>query len=38
MEGSNRDTDMENRPVDTAGEGEGGANWESSIETCITTI
>ena len=23
---------QENRPVDTAGEGEGGANWEGSIE------
>ena len=24
--GRNRDADIENRPVDTAGEGEGGAN------------
>ena len=26
------DTDIENGLVDTAGEGEGGTNWESSIE------
>ena len=25
-------TDVENRPVDTAGEGEGGTNWESNID------
>ena len=28
------DADMEKRPVDTAGVGEGGMNYESSIETC----
>ena len=33
LQGSNRDSDIENRLVNTAGEGEGGANWESSIET-----
>ena len=33
LQGSNRDSDIENWLVNTAGEGEGGANWESSIET-----
>ena len=28
----NRDTDVENRLVDTAGEGEGGMNWESNTD------
>ena len=33
--GSNGDTDAEKRLVDTGEEGEGGTNWESSIETYI---
>ena len=32
-QGSNRDADIEKRLVDTVGEGEGGTNWESSMET-----
>ena len=32
MQGKNRDTDPENGIVDTAGEGDGGMTWESSIE------
>ena len=28
--------DIENRFVDTAGEGEDGTNWESGIETYMT--
>ena len=28
MQGRNRDTDTENRPADTAGEGEGNAKWQ----------
>ena len=31
--GQHRYTDTENRFLDTAGEGEGGMNWEGSIET-----
>ena len=31
-----RDADIENRLVDTAGEGEGGMSWESSIGTYIS--
>ena len=30
---SRRDTDVENRLADTVGEGEGGMNGESSVET-----
>ena len=30
----NRDADVENRLVGTAGEGEGGTNGESSINIC----
>ena len=33
LQGKSREADIENRPVDTVGEGEGGMNWESSIET-----
>ena len=33
MKGSNRETDLENRFVDTVGEEEGGTNEESSMET-----
>ena len=35
LQGRNRGADRENRPVDTVGEGEGGKNWKSSIETYI---
>ena len=28
LQGRNRDADVENRHVDTGGEGEGGTNWE----------
>ena len=31
LQGKNRDRDIENRPVNTAGEGDGGTNWESSV-------
>ena len=33
LQGRKRDADIEN----TVGEGEGGMNWESSMETYITT-
>ena len=33
MQGSYGDTDIENRLVDTVGEGEGEMNCESSMET-----
>ena len=33
LQGRNRDADIENGLVDTAGEGEDGMNWECSIET-----
>ena len=33
LQGMNREADIENILVDTAGEGEGGTSWESSIET-----
>ena len=32
---SKRDTDANNRLLDSIGEGEGGMIWENSIETCI---
>ena len=32
LQGKNRDRDIENRPVSTAGEGEGGTNWESGVD------
>ena len=35
MQGRNRVSDIENRYVDTVGEGEVGMNWESSVETYI---
>ena len=31
--GQHRHTDIKNRFLDTAGEGEGGMNWEDSTET-----
>ena len=36
LQGSTGDTDIENRLVDTAGEGEGGTTWEQSIETYVS--
>ena len=33
LQGRNRDTDIESRLVDIAGEREEGINWESGIET-----
>ena len=33
MQGSNEDADIGNRLVDPVGEGEGGTNGESSMET-----
>ena len=35
LQGSNGDTDIKNRLLDSVGEGEGGMIWENSIETCI---
>ena len=32
---SKRDTEIENRLLDSVGEGEGGVIWENSIEICI---
>ena len=36
LHGRNRDADVQNELLDTAGQGEGGKNWESSLETYIT--
>ena len=30
-----KETDVQNRLLDSVGEGEGGMSWENSIETCI---
>ena len=35
MQGSKKDTDVENILLDSMAEGEGGMIWENSIETCI---
>ena len=35
MRDSKRDTDVQNRLLDSAGEGEGGMIWENGIEMCI---
>ena len=35
MQNRKRNTDVQNRLLDSAGEGEGGMFQESSIETCI---
>ena len=35
MQNRKRDTDVENRLLDSVGEGEGGMFRENSIETCI---
>ena len=36
LQGSSQDTDIQNRLVDTVGKGEGGMNWENSMEADIT--
>ena len=35
MQNRKRDTDVQDRLLDSVGEGEGGMIWENSIETCI---
>ena len=35
MQNRKRNTDVENRLLDSVGEGKGGMNWEIRIETCI---
>ena len=35
MQNRKRDTDVQNRLLDSMGEGEGGMSRENSIETCI---
>ena len=35
MRDSKRDTDVDNRLLDSVGEGEGGMIWENGLETCI---
>ena len=35
MQGSKGDTDVKNRFLDSAGEGDGGMIWENSIEMCM---
>ena len=37
MRDRKRDTDVQNRILDSVGEGEGGMIWENGIETCIIT-
>ena len=34
MQDSKRDTDVQNRLLDSVGEGEGGMIWENGTETC----
>ena len=38
MQNRKRDTDVQNRLLDSVGEGEGGMFPENSIETCILSI
>ena len=38
MQNRKRDIDVQNRLLDTVGEGEGGMFQENSIETCILSI
>ena len=38
MQNRKRDTDAQNRLLDSVGEGEGGMFQENSIETCILSI
>ena len=35
MQDRKRDTDVQNRLLDSMGEGEGGMIWENSIETYV---
>ena len=35
MQGSKGDTDVKNRLLDSAGEGDGGMIWENSTEMCM---
>ena len=35
MQNRKRDTDVQNRLLDSVGEGEGGMFWENSIETSV---
>ena len=38
MQNRKRDTDVQNRLLDSVGEGEGGMFRDNSIETCILSI
>ena len=38
MQDRKRDTDVQNRLLDSVGEGEGGMIWENSIETSVKQI
>ena len=38
MQNRKRDTDIQNRLLDSVGEGEGGMFQENSIETCVLSI
>ena len=38
MQNRKRDTDVQNRLLDSVGEGEGGMFQEISIETCISRV
>ena len=38
MQNKKRDTDVQNRLLDSVGEGEGGMFRENSIETCILSM
>ena len=38
MQNRKRDTDMQNKLLDSVGEGEGGMFQEDSIETCILSM
>ena len=38
MRDSKRDADVQNRLLDSVGEGEGGMIWENGIETCIISL
>ena len=38
MQSRNRDRDVENKCMDTKGEGEGGRNWEIGIDTYTLLI
>ena len=38
MQNRKRDTDVQNRLLDSEGEGEGGMFQENSIETCILSM